>query len=484
MAWKFPESEFTDLILAQNPWWSGQPVPVNPPFRRAMQRLLLREVRSPSIRRFELVVGPRRVGKTTLMSQIVADLLQSGVPARRIAWLRLDHPQLMSDKLGDLVALLIDSQPDEKRPNVADPLYVFLDEIAYANNWSGWLKTFYDDNWPVRIIASGSSTATLRQEHRESGVGRWREWFLSPLLLHDYLGISGVTTPAADGEPRQLSSWRNVRSNLAPDALHERLLEYLLIGGFPELALASTQPQSQRIFRAQEVLRDDAITRSLYKDLSHAYSIQNPMALEKLLYILAGSVGGVFAVESVAGSVGVSQPTIDSYIRYLEEAGLIFVLPNYATSEETVQRRGRKVFLADSALRNAALQRGSTPLRDPAELGILFENTVAVHLHAYCRARQIRLYHWRHGRLEVDFVVGHPSEPIAFEATGSQSHATRGLRALLKRYPAFQGRGWVLRPNALPHDPTNAGEPTLGEAPLAEWLLLCGIETDEAILRR
>src|SRR5690606_22782015 len=112
-------------------------------------------------------------------------------------------------------------------------------------------------------------------------------------------------------------------------------------------------------------------------------------------------------------------PTLDKYVNYLEQSHLLVLVPNYSHAEETVQRRGRKVYFVDGAVRNGALRRGLRPLRDPTEMGVLYENVVATHLHGYAAQSGGRLYYWRAGKDEVDFILQHGDEVIAFEVASS-----------------------------------------------------------------
>ena len=114
-------------------------------------------MRGEQPRRFQVVLGPRRVGKTTAMYQTVASLLKQRVPPASLNWFRLDHPVLLPFSLGDLIQALLNSRPASE----AEPMHVFLDELTYAEDWDKWLKTFHDERWPVRIVATSSSTASL-----------------------------------------------------------------------------------------------------------------------------------------------------------------------------------------------------------------------------------------------------------------------------------------------------------------------------------
>jgi predicted AAA+ superfamily ATPase len=132
-------------------------------------------------------------------------------------------------------------------------------------------------------------------------------------------------------------------------------------------------------------------------------------------------------------------------------------------------------------VRNAALQRGIAPLKDPTEMGLLLENLAASHLHALAQQEQVRLYHWREGDNEVDLVYHHPERPLAFEISLSASHGRRGLRAFLERYPRFRGRAFFIAPNAVAELPAADG---IGSLPLDLLLLAVGRQADRALQRR
>ncbi|HVZ93839.1 MAG TPA: DUF4143 domain-containing protein, partial [Phycisphaerales bacterium] len=195
-----------------------------------------------------------------------------------------------------------------------------------------------------------------------------------------------------------------------------------------------------------------------------------PIKLERLLYILAGQIGGIVSINSIATDLGLTSPTVHQYLEYLQRAFLIFLLPNYSKSEESVQRRGRKVYFVDGALRNAALFRGIAPTQDQAEMGVLLENAAAAHLHALGLQTGIRLFHWKDGPREVDLIYDHPALPMAFEITASARHNLDGLRALSQRYPSFQGRCFLVSTNRTMLTPAESGD-GIGRIPFDRFLL-------------
>jgi predicted AAA+ superfamily ATPase len=481
--WRPSIGDYEQVFNEQNPWHHDGKVPDvwAREVERPVARSLWRRLREDRPHRFQLVLGPRRVGKTTSMYQTVKRLLADGVPRRRLWWLRLDHPLLMEIPLGELVNTV------REGATANDPAYLFLDELTYAEKWDLWLKTFYDETWPLRIAGSSSSTAALRDRRLESGVGRWEEQYLAPYLFTEYLDLVGhrAAVPVQAALAETLDACIAARIDIAD--LADRRRRFLLTGGFPELLIdAKDRPSDEQsiLLQSQRTLRNDAIERAIYKDIPQAFGVQNPKLLERMLYTLAGQFTGILSPKTICqGLEGLSQPTFDRYLAYLERAFLVFTLENYSGSEASKQKRGRKLYFVDGAVRNAALQRGLGPLHDLAEMGLLIENLVAGHLHALSQQSQVRIYHWRQGNDEVDLIYDHPERPLAFEIGSSSAHHRRGLQAFMERFPRFKGRTFLVAPDLLPRSPhEKTGH--IGTLPLDLLLLALGAQAEKELMKR
>ena len=176
-----------------------------------------------------------------------------------------------------------------------------------------------------------------------------------------------------------------------------------------------------------------------------------------------------------------SQPTFDRYLSYLERAFVVFALPNYSGNEASVQRRGRKLYFVDGAIRNAALQRGLAPLSNDEEMGLLIENMAAGHLHALSQQTQVRLYHWRDKDDEVDLIYDHPDGPLAFEVGSGGGHHRAGLYALMERYPKFRGRCFIVTPDITPQEPKIGTFDEVGRVPLDMFLLAVSAQAEKEL---
>lgn len=484
--WQPGREELEQALAEQSPWHAQGRVPEHlaPPGERPLARFLPDMQQRPEARRFELILGPRRVGKTTAMYQTVRALLARGVNTQRLWWFRLDHPLLLQHDLGSLVRGAIASAS----ATVEHPVHLFLDELTYAKDWDLWLKTFYDERWPVRIWATSSATAALREGRRESGVGRWDERYLTPYLFSEYLDlVSHPTTvsPTTDLFDTLLACLERPIELAGVETLRTRLM---LIGGFPELLhsvdSANAESLETAFVRAQHMLRSDAVERAIYKDIPQVFGVENPIVLERLLYVLAGRMTGILSPAGICQELGgLTQPTFDKYLSYLERSYLVFTLQNYSGNEAAIQKRGRKLYFVDGAVRSAALLRGLAPLTKADEAGHLVENLVASHLHALAQQAGHRLFHWRENDDEVDLVLDHPTSPMAFEVASSARHTHRGLLALQRRHPRFRGRCFVVVPGSarVPFATAKDGIATL---PLDLLLVAVGRHAEAALRAR
>lgn len=480
--WRPQPEDLQRVFDEQNPWQrTGQvPTTLARTVERPLAKLLWQRLHDDDPHRFQLVLGPRRVGKTTALYQTVRHLLAADVVASRIWWLRLDHPLLLQESLGDLVRAVLDTS----QASSAAPVFLMLDELVYTDRWDLWLKTFFDDQWPVRIAATSSATAALRERRLESGVGRWSEQHLTPYLFTEFLALVEQDRPVEVGDTLA-DSLAGLRQGQRADvdvAAWRRL--FMLVGGFPELLTAARdrpdEDEPSRLLESQQVLRADAVERAIYKDIPQSFGVDNPMMLERLLYVLAAQITGLLSPSNICSDLGLSQPTFDRYLSYLEQAFLVFTLPNYSGREATVQKRGRKLYFVDGAIRNAALQRGLAPLDNPTELGALLENLVAATLRSLALHTGVRLYHWRDGKHEVDLVFDHPDQPLAFEIGLSPDHSRAGITALAETHSRFKGRCYVVTPQttvALPES-TASG---VGMLPLDLFLQVVGAQAEAAL---
>lgn len=393
------------ILRSYNPWWvSGA---VNPGFCPTYKRFsyyeAMKRLQETQVRRTVVLTGARRVGKTTIQFQMIDALLRQGIAPHRIVFVSMDHPML---KLAGVDEIL-----ECYHGNICadQDAYYFFDEIQYAEDWAQWLKTLYDTQPTTKIVATGSASPALVRGSTESGAGRWSVIQVPTLSFYEYCELIGV--PDLQLEPTLkpsallgMDQWQRgqVMSKMA--AVQNHFIRYLQVGGFPELALAKND------LLAEQVMREDVVDKVLKRDLPALYKIRNVTELERIFLYLCSVSSEVVAIDAVAKELnGVSRPTVQNYIDYLESANLIYQSYPVDLAGKKVLKASPKIYIADAAIRNAVLM-DSDLLTNPVEMGKMVETAVYKHIAAFYYQKATRVGYYRGGRKnkEIDIVVEYP----------------------------------------------------------------------------
>lgn len=127
-------------------------------------------------------------------------------------------------------------------------------------------------------------------------------------------------------------------------------IRYLQVGGFPELALADND------LMAQQIMREDVVDKVLKRDLPSLYNIRNATELERIFLYLCNVSSEIVSIEAIAKELsGVSRPTVENYIQYLESANLIYQSWPVDMAGRKPLKASPKIYIADAAIRNAVL---------------------------------------------------------------------------------------------------------------------------------
>lgn len=410
----FPDGKLLNLIIQYNPWWKGVPVSEDlaPPQRRFAYYEAKKLLEQRDLRRFVILSGARRVGKTTIMYQLIQSLLQKGIPARNVVYLSFDNPIVKLGGMEEAIRTYKEAYPS------ADELYFFFDEVQYAEDWEAWIKTLYDTHPHLRLVATGSASPALEKGSAESGVGRWSVLRVPTLSFYEYCDLLQLPTRPKIPQgikPTQLhrlskGDLSELMTKLSP--LQEHFHRYLTIGGFPELALAKDDNLSQRL------LREDVVDKVIKRDILMLYSVRNPLQLEKVFLYLCLNSSNIINISTMSKELeGMNKTTLSSYIRFLKEANLIYISDPIGVDGKGILKGRPKIYVADPAIRNAVLMLEEV-IANPAEMGIMVETSVYKHMAAfyYSTNAQVGYYRRQKGNeKEVDVVVEFPGGKILCE---------------------------------------------------------------------
>jgi predicted AAA+ superfamily ATPase len=381
-----------DQILRDlNPWWSPphEVRPKPPAFRRRQVQALLERLQKPRAL-MQVVRGPRQVGKTTAILQLVEELLAGGIRPADILLIRFDLEPLREAGLATLVRWFEDAIRKRKLDDGA-PAFLFLDEVHKLPAWNEELKHLSEISRP-RVLLTGSSSVLVAKGARESLAGRVVTTQFPPFGFREVLEawdpelvppgppirLLDAFSPRAREHFRAIHAFttRHVRE-LAP-----ALDRYYNRGGYPRLHSGEVDDDSWCDYVVETVFE-----RVLGVDIPDLFPVEQPRLLRHLYLSVARRTGQEvsqidLAEEAIVAGIKTNQPTVGRYLHYLSDALLTRELRRYPLGKSRNARLPVKMVLSDLGVRNAIF-RGAPSLRDSAPdiVGPLVETVVQTVLH-------------------------------------------------------------------------------------------------------
>ncbi|KAB7651887.1 ATP-binding protein [Sutterella faecalis] len=337
--------------------------------------------------RAEVIIGPRQVGKSTMLQKLVE--------GRR-------HIILTGEDEDDLAIL---SDPKSYLKLTEEYPYLIIDEAQFIPGIGRVIKRIVDNNRSgSRIFVTGSSSLDLAGGLKESAAGRFNSYELWPFSLR---------------ELARRTSWIEVKRSMN---------ERLIYGSMPAVV---NDPR-----HAEEYLLDisDAV---LYKDIFKLAEMRRPTELTKLVKYLAYNIGSEVKYGTMASELGIQNKTIERYIDLLEACCILRVVPSLSRNPQSEIKLGKKIYFYDNGIRNALI-RNFSPLPARTDSGALWENlffTERLKLHAV-RRDGTEIFFWRtRAQHEVDFLEVQNGKVAAFECKSSPKTKTTSIRAFERAYP-------------------------------------------------
>ena len=306
------------------------------------------------------LLGPRQVGKTTLLEQIIE---KTG---------NKDTMTLNCDDEDDR-ALLQGRSSTELKNLIGNHNLIMIDEAQRVEDIGLTLKKMGDLKTTANIIVTGSSSLDLGDKINEPATGRLIEYNLFPFTMEEL---------AED------TSWREQ---------HRLLTQRLIYGMYPEVVM---YPED-----AKRTLM--TICNSyLYKDLLSYDGIRKHALLQNLVRALALQVGSKVSYNELAQLIGADKVTVEKYIDLLEKCFVVFKLPSYSRNLRNEIKKGKKIYFYDNGIRNAVLSNFALP-DYRTDMGALWENFLVserLKRNIY-KGTYARMYFWRtQTQQEIDYI--------------------------------------------------------------------------------
>ena len=383
-------------------------------FERDQVDTLLRRFAEPP--RFIIAVfGPRQTGKTTIVRQALRRLDR---PSRYLA---VDEPDSPGFRIPSITAAttlrrpqtrdadwLVAAWEDARREAEESPTgsVLVLDEIQKIPNWSETVKGLWDADRamdrPLHVVVLGSSPLRMQSGLTESLAGRF--------------------------EPIRVTHWSFVEM---ADAFGFDLPRYLYFGGYPGAAPLIRDPPQWRDYVLQALVEPN-----IERDLLAMTRVDKPALLKRLFELGANCSGQILSYTKMLGQLqdAGNTTTLARYLDLLESAGLLAGLSKYASRPH---RRGSSPKL--SVLNTALMTAGSGYAYEEARgdrtfWGRIVESAVGAHL-LNTATSDVRLYYWRDGQHEVDFVLRRGPRLVGIEVkSGPRRTSLSGLETFAERF--------------------------------------------------
>jgi len=350
-------------------------------------------------RRFiQVLMGPRQVGKSTLVAQALAKVnapylfaSADAVPNTGEVWL---EQQWQTARL-------------QWKVSGAGDFILVIDEIQKVSNWSDVVKKLWDEdartNQRIKVVLLGSSRLLLQQGLTESLAGRFETTYLGHWSFAEMEDAFGVTAE-----------------------------QYVWFGGYPGAAVLMSDED-----RWKKYITDALIETSISKDILMLTRVDKPALLRKLFELGCLYSGQILSYTKIVGQLqdAGNTTTLAHYLQLLDTAGLVAGIEKYS-GEQLRQRSSSPKFQVHNTALLTAQQ--SASLKDvqvkPDVWGRWVEAAIGAHLVNHQLSEDYTVHYWRHRNDEVDFVLERKGKVVALEVKSGATQKAPGMEAFKKQF--------------------------------------------------
>jgi len=355
-----------------------------------ISRILVDRLRQKMFKQKAIIVlGPRQVGKTTLLKNLAFD-------PEEILWMNADEidvQQTLSEvSSGSFKALL-----GKKK-------IFIIDEAQRIENIGLKLKLITDNLPEIQVIATGSSSFDLANRVNEPLTGRKWEYNLFPLSYQELVEHHGMLA-------------------------ENRLLEHRLVYGYYPEVVSNPGEEEERL---------KLICHSyLYKDVLLWERLHKSDKLVRLLQALAHQIGSQVSFNELADICSMDPKTVEKYVNLLEQAFVIFRLPSFSRNLRNELKSSRKIYFYDNGIRNAIIN-NFNPIALRSDVGFLWENFLVserLKFNSYQLLNKNSFF-WRTvNQQEIDLIEEYGGQLHAYEFKWNTKKTVRLTKTFQNAYP-------------------------------------------------
>lgn len=366
-------------------------------FHRSHIQIVRRRIKEPRSH-IQVIMGPRQVGKTTLVNQLIKEL---ATPTYFFSADDVSNPGNAWIEQSWNAARL------QWKQSGASECILVIDEIQKLSNWSEVVKKFWDEDTrlgnTIKVILLGSSRLLLQQGLTESLAGRFETIFMGHWSLKEMADAFGWT-------PRQ----------------------YVWFGGYPGSASLIKDEE-----RWKRYVRDALIEPSISKDILMLTRVDKPALMRRLFELGCTYSGQVLSFTKMLGQLqdAGNTVTLSHYLRLLDTAGLLAGLEKYTPDKIRKRSSSPKFQVYNTSLmsaQHAALY--DTVSKSPGAWGRWVESSVGAHLINASLEEDFNLYYWRDGNDEIDFVIERRGKLVGLEIKSGATQKLSGMNSFKKKF--------------------------------------------------
>jgi uncharacterized protein len=347
----------------------------------------------------QVLTGPRQVGKTTLIHQLLKQL-------------KLPNLFVSADGIANTDNIWIQQQWEAARlkfkQSEAEEFLLIIDEIQKAGNWSESVKKLWDEDAKakrnIKVILLGSSRLLIQQGLTESLAGRFEVI---------YMGHWSYV------EMKKAFGWSE--------------LQFAWFGGYPGSATLIEDEN-----RWKNYVQHSLIETSISKDILMLTRVDKPALMKRLFEFGCDYSGQIISYTKMLGQLldAGNTTTLAHYLQLLDTAGLLAGVEKFSSDKIRKRASSPKFQVHNTALISAQRNDAFNQIIvQPDRWGRIVESAVGAHLLNHALSENFELHYWRDGNNEIDFVLKRGKNIVAIEVKSGNSKRASGAEAFHKKYP-------------------------------------------------